>query len=99
MKRFTVIAILLMFAVVGAVFATGGRQTTSGGGTPTLSPAGLTGDALAFSRFTSPVDVHIGMEIDPTDTTLPVGDTPQNNQYTRYLRDRFNINVIVDWTA
>jgi multiple sugar transport system substrate-binding protein/putative aldouronate transport system substrate-binding protein len=99
MKRFSIITILIMFTAVSMVFATGGRQATTGGGTPTLSPAGLTGDALAFSRFTSPVDVHIGMEIDPTDTTLPPGDTPQNNQYTRYLRDKYNINIIVDWTA
>jgi multiple sugar transport system substrate-binding protein/putative aldouronate transport system substrate-binding protein len=64
-----------------------------------LSPAGLTGDALAFSKFTKPVDVHIGHSVNPLDTTLPRGDTVGNNQYTRYYLDKFNINIIVDWTA
>lgn len=62
------------------------------------SPA-LSGDDLAFSRFEKPVDVHIGMAVDPTDKTLPEGDSVSNNQYTRYLKEKYNINVIVDWTA
>ncbi|MDQ0062136.1 extracellular solute-binding protein [Paenibacillus harenae] len=62
------------------------------------SPA-LSGDDLAFSRFPEPVDVHIGMVVDPTDKTLPEGDSVSNNQYTRYLKEKYNINVIVDWTA
>lgn len=56
-------------------------------------------DDLAFKKFDSPVDVHIGMSVSPIDTTLPSGDSAQDNQYTRYLRDNYNINVIVDWTA
>jgi multiple sugar transport system substrate-binding protein/putative aldouronate transport system substrate-binding protein len=66
---------------------------------PTLSPSGLTGDALAFSRFTEPVDVHIGVPVDPIDTSLPPGDSAGNNVYTRYLKEKYNINVIVDWSA
>ncbi|MGN7456262.1 extracellular solute-binding protein [Paenibacillus pasadenensis] len=59
----------------------------------------LSGDDLAFYRFPEPVDVHIGMPVDPTDKTLPAGDSVSNNQYTRYLKEKYNINVIVDWTA
>lgn len=59
----------------------------------------LSRDELAFYKFPKPVDVHIGMAVDPTDTTLPKGDSASNNQYTRYLKDKYNINVIVDWTA
>lgn len=100
MKRFTGLVVLSMLAA-GGLFAGGGgqRQTGGGGGAPQFSPPGLTGDALAFSKFTQPVDVHIGMSVNPIDTTLPPGDTAQNNQYTRYLRDKYNINVIIDWTA
>lgn len=61
--------------------------------------AGLSGDDLAFYKFPEPVDVHIGMVVDPTDKTLPAGDSVSNNQYTRYLKEKYNINVIVDWTA
>ncbi|MHB9295089.1 putative aldouronate transport system substrate-binding protein [Pillotina sp. SPG140] len=91
--------VTLVFVGGGAVFASGSGQQQSSGRVPTLSPPGLTGDDLAFSKFTQPVDVHIGMSVSPIDTTLPPGDTVQNNQYTRYLRDKYNINVIVDWAA
>lgn len=57
------------------------------------------GDAGAFAKFAKPVDVHIGFSVDPTDKTLPSGDSVDNNQYTRYLKDTYNINIIVDWTA
>ena len=57
------------------------------------------GDTVALGKFKNPVTVHIGMQVDPTDKTLPSGDTAGNNQYTRYLKDKFNINVVVDWTA
>ena len=66
---------------------------------PTLSPAGLTGDDLAFSKFTEPVTVKIGMSLNPVAPSLPSGDTYFDNSLTRYLRDNFNINVEVDWTA
>lgn len=65
---------------------------------PAASAAPASND-LAFSKFPNPVDVHIGMVVDPTDKTLPQGDSVGNNQYTRYLKDKYNINVIVDWTA
>ncbi|MFC4809721.1 extracellular solute-binding protein [Paenibacillus sp. GCM10023250] len=71
-----------------------GTNASTGANTPPL-----TGDDLAFSKFPKPVDVHIGMVVDPTDKTLPEGDSVSNNQYTRYLKDKYNINVIVDWTA
>ena len=66
---------------------------------PTGSTGQLSGDDLAFAKFEEPVDVHIGMVIYPTDKTLPEGDSASDNQYTRYLRDNYNINVVVDWTA
>jgi multiple sugar transport system substrate-binding protein/putative aldouronate transport system substrate-binding protein len=88
-----------MILTTGLVFAGGRQQAPASGGKPTLSPAGLTGDALAHSKFTKPVDVHIGLALDPIDTTLPAGDSPQNNAYTRELRARHNINYIIDWTA
>ncbi|GIP28618.1 hypothetical protein J23TS9_37480 [Paenibacillus sp. J23TS9] len=69
-------------------------KSDSSSATPALS-----GDDLAFSKFPNPVDVHIGMVVDPTDKTLPEGDSVSNNQYTRYLKEKYNINVIVDWTA
>ncbi len=57
------------------------------------------GDTAAFAKFSAPVTVHVGMEVDPTDKTLLPGDTPGNNYYTRYLMDKYNIKIAVDWTA
>ena len=66
---------------------------------PTLSPSGLTGDDLAFSKFTEPVTVRVGMGLNPLSTSLPPGDTYADNELTRYLLDTFNIKIVVDWTA
>jgi multiple sugar transport system substrate-binding protein/putative aldouronate transport system substrate-binding protein len=96
------IGMVLIAGVVSGMLlsCTQKEQDLSGGnGDPVLSPPGLTGDDLAFSKFTKPVQVHIGMSVSPIDTTLPAGDSAQNNQYTRYLRDVYNIHVIVDWSA
>lgn len=54
---------------------------------------------VAFKKFDEPVEVHIGMSVSPIDTTLPAGDSAEDNQYTRYLLENYNIKVVVDWTA
>lgn len=91
------LAIALVAATgCSALTGTGGNDKTDGTASSTASALG---DAAAFGKFTSPVDVHIGMSVDPTDKTLPSGDSAGNNQYTRYLKENYNINVIVDWTA
>jgi multiple sugar transport system substrate-binding protein/putative aldouronate transport system substrate-binding protein len=64
-----------------------------------LSASALADDALAFQKFDHVVEVHIGMSVSPTDTSLEEGDTYDNNYYTRYLLDNYNIKVVVDWTA
>ncbi len=56
-------------------------------------------DDRAFAKFDEVVEVHIGYQVDPTDTTLPDGDSVEDNQYTRYLLENYNIKVVVDWTA
>lgn len=53
----------------------------------------------AFMKFDEVIEVHVGQGVDPLDTTLPEGDSVDNNQYTRYLLDNFNIKVVADWTA
>ena len=76
--------------------ASAAASTTAAGAAGSAAPSG---DDLAFAKFPNPVDVHIGMSVDPTDKTLPPGDSASNNQYTRYLKDKYNINIVVDWTA
>ena len=56
-------------------------------------------DDRAFQKFDHVVEVHYGYQVDPKDTSLPDGDSVDNNQYTRYLLDNYNIKVVCDWTA
>ena len=103
MRRISKIGLALIAATSLAVTACGGGNRSNVANTrgqrPSLSPTGLSGDDLAFSKFTEPVNIRIGMGLNPIDTSLPPGDTFSNNQFTRYLRDKYNINIVVDWTA
>ena len=60
--------------------------------------AGAEGD-LAFKKFDEVVEVHIGRSVDPNDTSLEEGDTVDNNFYTRFLLENYNIKAVIDWTA
>lgn len=71
--------------------STASSSETNGGTTYTGEPA--------FAKFDEPVDIHIGMPVNPGDKSLPEGDTVEDNQYTRYLKENYNINVVIDWTA
>jgi multiple sugar transport system substrate-binding protein/putative aldouronate transport system substrate-binding protein len=100
MKRCVLFALLVALLAVGmiACSAGGGAGGSKDTNTSSAKVAPL-GDDVAFGKFKSPVNVHIAMMVDPTDKTLPAGDSAGNNEYTRYLKDKYNINVIVDWTA
>ena len=51
-----------------------------------------------FMKFDHVVEVHIGQQAYPT-LSFPEGDTNEDNVYTRYLLDNFNIKIVVDWSA
>lgn len=51
-----------------------------------------------FGKYDKTVTINIGRSIDPTEK-LPDGDTPENNQYSRYIKDNLNIDVKVVWQA
>ena len=55
-------------------------------------------DDRAFMKFENTVDVHIGRSVNATDTSLEEnGSTVEDNYFTKYLKDTYNINVITDW--
>ncbi|HEY5583195.1 MAG TPA: extracellular solute-binding protein [Ruminiclostridium sp.] len=95
------IACVLVFSITacGTKAPATSTETAASSSVAVATVATPLGDAAAFGKFANPVDVHVGLEVDPTDKTLPAGDTAANNQYTRYLKDKYNINIIVDWTA
>lgn len=51
-----------------------------------------------FMKFDDVVEVHIGQIAHPT-LKFPEGDTNEDNVFTRYLLENFNIKVVVDWAA
>ncbi|WP_163538632.1 extracellular solute-binding protein [Gracilibacillus sp. YIM 98692] len=52
-----------------------------------------------FGKYEDPVTIAIGQEVDPSDTSLPEGDTPLDNQYTRHVKENLNIEVEHAFTA
>nr|AYQ74892.1 extracellular solute-binding protein [Cohnella candidum] len=99
MKRKMAFTLITALLAVSLSACTSSKSSNDVKASPSSSSSNLSGDDLAFYKFPKPVDVHIGMVVDPTDKTLPKGDSVGNNQYTRYLKDKYNINIIVDWTA
>ncbi|SFK94651.1 putative aldouronate transport system substrate-binding protein [Paenibacillus sp. 1_12] len=52
-----------------------------------------------FGKYEKPVTINIGKSIDPSDKSLPSGDTPESNQYTRYVKEQLNIESKMIWQA
>ncbi|MCM8901805.1 extracellular solute-binding protein [Caldicoprobacter algeriensis] len=111
-KKLIAVVLVCMLALVSVACSSGSKtpssdanENTSSNNESESTPSengsseGESSGDPAFMKFPKPVDVHIGMSVSPVDKTLPPGDSAQDNQYTRYLRENFNINVIVDWTA
>jgi len=99
LKRIMASVLLVVLLALSVAACSGNKSNNDLKASSTSDSNNASGDDLAFSKFKKPVDVHIGMSVDPTDKTLPQGDSVSNNQYTRYLKDKYNINIIVDWTA
>ncbi len=60
---------------------------------PTAPPA----DPLG--KYEQPVTMTVGTCIEPTDETLPAGDTIEDNVFTRSIREDLNIDVKVYWSV
>lgn len=51
-----------------------------------------------FGKYEETVVINIGKSVDPT-AKLPDGDTHENNQYTRHIKEHLNIEVRHEWEA
>lgn len=110
MKRKKLVAILLTAAMTAGMLVGCGSSGGSTGGTSdskasseSTASSGTADNSseeedLAFKKFPEVVEVHVGQGVSATDT-LPDGLSVDNNQYTDYLLENFNIKVVVDWTA
>ena len=93
-KRFC--ACSLAFAIISSTFLGCSNPSKSSKASTTASASSE--KANPFKKFDKPVTIHIGQQAYPTQK-FPSGDTNENNVFTRYLKDNFNINVVVDWSA
>jgi multiple sugar transport system substrate-binding protein/putative aldouronate transport system substrate-binding protein len=72
--------------------------TSDKNSTPEL-PENLYAPEKKIIKFDKPVVISIGHAIDPSDDTLPEGDSVENNQWTRFLAQSANIVIKTAWTA
>ena len=63
---------------------------------PTAAPT--TAAADPFGKYADAVTMTTVRKFETTEK-LPAGDTPENNQYTRYVKDQLNIETKYLWTA
>jgi multiple sugar transport system substrate-binding protein/putative aldouronate transport system substrate-binding protein len=113
MKRLVISCVLAAVGAAMA-FAGGGRQrdsASSGTGAQTATiptstrnstpelPADIYAPEKKIIKFDQPVVITVGQAIDPSDDTLPEGDTAENNQWTRFLGKVSNIVIKTAWTA
>ena len=110
-KRF--LAVVLAVVLVTSLFVSCGKKadtnTSSGSNTGSESTTGKessaanlpvdeSGNPSPFGRYKEPITVRIAQSVNATDV-IPEGQTATDNQYTRYVKEKMNIDVEVVWQA
>ncbi|WP_430197474.1 extracellular solute-binding protein [Paenibacillus illinoisensis] len=91
------VAMMLLLAFTSACSDAGDKdETAENNTTPGVVEEG---PADPFGKYDQTITLRYGKEVDPTDKSLPAGDTPENNQYSRYVKDNLNIDTKVTWQA
>jgi putative aldouronate transport system substrate-binding protein len=103
-RKNVAIAMAVLLVTLSACSGGGGE-----GNSPAVSNNGATtapettgnGSEAAdpFGKYAEPITLTYGKAVDPTDKSLPAGDTPENNQYSRYVKEQLNIDTKVSWQA
>ncbi|MBB3113092.1 putative aldouronate transport system substrate-binding protein [Paenibacillus phyllosphaerae] len=52
-----------------------------------------------FGKYSETITLTYGKAVDPSDKSLPAGDTPEKNQYSRHILDNLNVDTKVIWQA
>lgn len=97
-KKMVMVAMMLLLAFTSACSDAGNKEneTAESNTTPGVVEEG---PADPFGKYDQTITLRYGKEVDPTDKSLPAGDTPENNQYSRYVKDNLNIDTKVTWQA
>lgn len=104
-KSFKILAISLVAALSVTACSGNNTGTTNTGAnnsnTPAANNAGSgTGESTVdpFAKYDEPVVVSLGRAIDPT-YKYEGTDTAEDNLYTRWLKDAYNIEIKHEWEA
>lgn len=87
------VLVLTLLTVMLFLSACGGGNNASKEGVATQDPND------PFGKYSETITINIGKEVDSADKSLPPGDTPENNSYTRYIKDHLNIETKIIWQA
>ncbi|WP_199616119.1 extracellular solute-binding protein [Paenibacillus alkalitolerans] len=102
LKRGLVLLLAVILVALSACGSNGSNTAANndaagGAGSDTGATAGEQEPADPFGKYEETVTINVGQAIDPTDTSLPAGDTPENNQYTRHIKEQLNIDTKIIW--
>ncbi|MCG7381332.1 extracellular solute-binding protein [Paenibacillus sp. ACRRY] len=96
-KKMVMVAMMLLLAFTSACSDAGNKENETAENT---KPGVVEeGPADPFGKYDQTITLRYGKEVDPTDKSLPAGDTPESNQYSRYVKDNLNIDTKVTWQA
>lgn len=99
-KKFVLIAMTLLLIMLSACSGTNGKENESAAGSTTPGTADKDSEpADPFGKYPETITLTYGKSVDPTDKSLPAGDTPETNQYSRYVKEHLNIDTKVTWQA
>ncbi len=96
-KRFQLL--LATMLVILPACSNSGPSNESNPSTGEVKPGETYKQEDPFGKFQEPVTIRIGKEIDATDKSLPAGDSPEDNQYTRHVKEQLNIDTKIVWQA
>ncbi|MFB9330807.1 extracellular solute-binding protein [Paenibacillus aurantiacus] len=102
-KAKTGLAVLLVAAVAGLSACSSGGNENGGNANANAPASGNNGENAAaaidpMAKFPEPVEIGIGRAIDPN-YKYEGSDTAEDNAYTRWLKDTYNIVVKHTWEA
>ncbi|MDQ6420943.1 extracellular solute-binding protein [Paenibacillus sp. LHD-117] len=107
MKK-AIFSALAMLVVTASLTACSGNGGNNGNASETAAPSNNAGTSTEappaeevidpFAKFEQPTEVSLGRAIDPN-FKFDGSDTAEDNVYTRWLKDKFNIVVKHAWEA
>ena len=103
MRTFRLLSIVALISLLLASCGTAATTVAPTQPPATVPPATVPPATAApapdpYGKYEQPV-VLTSVRSFETNEKLPEGDTPENNQYTRYVKDNLNIDVQYIWTS